>query len=97
MICLAFIDIRRRLVSFRVALILCFFGVIWCTSVQANLVRPWTNIPASAAHMILACRALAQQRDRGSRIITGVCAGLIFAVRPGDVTYAWPVVAALVC
>ena len=94
-ICLAFIDICLWLVSFRVALILCFFGVIWCTSVQANLLRPWTNIPASAACMVLSCLALAPQRDRRRAIVTGVCAGIVFAVRPGDVTYAWPVVAAL--
>ena len=95
LICLAFIDICRRLVSFRVALILCFFGVMWSTSVRANLVRPWTNIPASAALVILVCLALAQQRDRRRAIVTGVCAGVIFAVRPGDVSYTWPAVAAL--
>lgn len=94
-ICLAFIDICGRLVSFRVALILCFFGVIWSSSVQANLVRPWTNIPASAAFMTLACLALAPQRDRRRAVVTGVCAGVIFAVRPGDVSYAWPAMAAL--
>jgi hypothetical protein len=95
LICLAFIDICRRLVLFRVALILCFFGVMWSTSVQGNLVRPWTNIPTNAALMTLACLALAQQRDRRRSIVTGICAGLIFAVRPGDVLYAWPAMAAL--
>jgi len=93
--CLAFIDLCRRVVSFRAALLLCFFGAIWCTTVLENFVYPWTTIPASAALMTLAALVVAPERDRRRSILTGVCAATIFAVRPGDVVYAWPLAAGL--
>jgi hypothetical protein len=93
--CLSFIGICRRAVSFPIALPLCLLGVLFTSNVLGPLVRPWTNIPASTALMILAFLALTPERDRWRSMIAGVCAALIFAVRPGDISFTWPVLAAL--
>src|ERR1039458_3506016 len=95
LICFAFLQVCRVLVSFEWALILCFFGVVWPTTVQANLIYPWTNTPVNAALVVMAYLALARIPDRLNGIWTGICAGLIFMVRPGDLVYSWPLMAVL--
>jgi hypothetical protein len=95
LICFAFLQLCRVFVSFEWALILCFFGVVWPTTVQANLIYPWTSTPVNAALMVMAYLALARTPDRLNGICTGICAGLIFMVRPGDLVYSWPLMAVL--
>jgi hypothetical protein len=95
LVCAAFVRICQNVVSPQEALLLCFFGIIWSTTVRDNFIRPWTNTPVDAALMVLTYLALFGRRHRIEGVVTGFCAGVIFMMRPGDLLYSWPVMTAL--
>ncbi len=94
-VCFVFVKACQMIVSPEEALLLCFFGLILPATVRDNFIRPWTNTPVHAALMVLTYLTLIGRRDRIAGIMTGVCAGVIFMTRPGDLAYSWPVMAAL--
>lgn len=87
---LAFWRICRLLLSPWESFALCFFALMWPVTVTDSFIVPWTNTPVSAASIMLACLALTGRRDKLALIVSGVCASVIFSVRPGDLVFSWP-------
>jgi hypothetical protein len=92
-ICVTFILICQRVVGFTEALLVCFFGVVWQATVRDNLVIPWSTVPRHAAMYILAWLAIFRNADPMYPRFSGFCLAVIYAVRPGDVLFALPLLA----
>jgi hypothetical protein len=95
--CATFILICRRLVSWMESLLLCFFGIVWQTSILENLIIPWTTIPRNAALYVLVWLGCFRAADPLFPVFSGICLGLIYVVRPGDVLFGVPLVVPAIC
>jgi hypothetical protein len=89
-ICAAFVLICRRVVALTEALILCFVAVVWQASVRNNLVVAWSTIPRHTAMYALAWLAIFRCSDPMYPVFAGLSIAVIYAVRPGDILFAVP-------
>lgn len=92
---LAFFHICRLLLAPWESFVICFFALVWSTTVTNSFVIPWTNTPVCAATVTLACVALTGRRDKLALIVGGACASVVLAVRPGDAIFSWPLLVPL--